>query len=241
MFIPIYDENPRRRTPVVTLALIGITLIVWFVVQGAGAPLPLARSICDLGMIPGELTGRAVGEGVPLGHGMVCVVDAQPAWHTLLTSMFLHGDWLHLIGNLWFLWLFGDNVEDDFGRAKFAGFYVLCGLAAALTQLAIDPSTSVPMIGASGAISGVMGAYIVRFPRAPVRVLAILIVFLTVLRVPAVVVLGYWFVLQLLGGLPQLTGHTAGVAFWAHVGGFVTGALIALATGARARRAPAPG
>jgi membrane associated rhomboid family serine protease len=234
MFLPIHDDNPRRSAPIVTLLLIGITLIVWFLVQGAGDAVPLARSVCELGMIPGELTGRAAGELVPLGHGLVCVVDARPAWHTVLTSMFLHGDWLHLIGNLWFLWLFGDNVEDELGHGGFAVFYVLCGIAAAAAQLVVDPSAAVPMVGASGAISGVMGAYIVRFPRAPVRVLAILIIFLTTFRVPAFVMLGYWFLLQVLGGLPQLGGNAAaGVAFWAHVGGFVAGVLIALALGPR--------
>lgn len=233
MFLPIHDDNPRLATPVVTIALIGATLAVWFVVQGAGASLPLAQSVCELGMIPGELTGRAAGDLVPLGDGMVCVVGAQPAWHTVVTSMFLHGDWLHLLGNLWFLWLFGDNVEDELGHLGFLVFYVACGIAAALAQLAIDPGAGVPMVGASGAISGVMGAYIVRFPYAPVRVLAILIVFLTTFRVPAFVVLGYWFLLQVLGALPQLGGTTAGVAFWAHVGGFVAGLVIALAAGAR--------
>jgi membrane associated rhomboid family serine protease len=240
MFLPIHDENPRLGTPVVTIALIGITLIVWILVQGAGEPFALARSTCELGMIPGQLTGRAVGEVVPLGRGLACVVDAQPAWHTVLTSMFLHGDWLHLLGNLWFLWLFGDNVEDELGHGGFAVFYLVCGVGAALTQLAVDPGAAVPMVGASGAISGVMGAYIVRFPRAPVRVLAILIVFLTVIRVPAILVLGYWFLLQLLGALPQLGGHAAGVAFWAHVGGFVIGALIALIVRPRERRTWAP-
>lgn len=236
MFLPIHDDNPRRTAPIVTVLLIGITLIVWLVVQGAGAALPLARSICELGMIPGELTGRAVGEVVPLGHGLACVVQDQPAWYTLVSSMFLHGDWLHILGNLWFLWLFGDNVEDDLGHVPFAAFYLGCGVAAALTQLAIDPAASVPMIGASGAISGVMGAYIVRYPRAPVRVLAVLIIFIATFRVPAILVLGYWFLLQLLGGLPQLGSGGGGVAFWAHVGGFLVGALIALASGAHRRR-----
>jgi membrane associated rhomboid family serine protease len=228
MFIPIHDENPRWSTPIVTIGLIAITCLVWLAVQGAGDAVPLARSICELGMIPGELTGRATGDIVPLGHGLACIVDSQASWHTLLSSMFLHGDWLHLIGNMWFLWLFGDNVEDDFGHLPFAIFYLVCGIAAALTQLFIDPSASVPMVGASGAISGVMGAYIVRFPHVPVRVLTLLLFFLTVVRVPAMLVLAYWFVLQLLGGLPQLVGHAGGVAFWAHVGGFVAGALIAL-------------
>jgi len=237
MFLPIHDDNPRLTTPIVTIALIGITLIVWFVVQGAGSSLPLARSVCELGMIPGELTGRAAGEVVPLGDGLVCVVGAHPAWHTVLTSMFLHADWLHLLGNLWFLWLFGDNVEDELGHVGFAVFYVVCGVAAAGTQLLVDPGAGIPMVGASGAISGVMGAYILRFPHARIRVLALLIVFLTTFRVPAYVVLGYWFLLQVLGGLPQLVERTAGVAFWAHVGGFLAGLLIALAVRSRGSRA----
>lgn len=217
-----------------TIGLIAVTALVWILVQGAGDSVPLARSICERGMIPGELTGQATGSAVPLGHAMACIIDSHGSWHTILSSMFLHGDWLHLIGNLWFLWLFGDNVEDEFGHLPFAVFYVACGVAAALTQLFIDPNASVPMVGASGAISGVMGAYIVRFPHVPVRVLTLLLFFLTVVRVPAILVLGYWFLLQLLGGLPQLVGHAGGVAFWAHVGGFVAGALIALV--ARERR-----
>jgi membrane associated rhomboid family serine protease len=231
MFFPIHDDNPRRKTPVVTLTLIGVTLAAWFLVQGAGGELALAASICNLGMISGELTGRAAGTLVPLGDGLVCLVDASPAWHTVLTSMFLHGDWFHLLGNLWFLWLFGDNVEDRLGRAGFLVFYVVCGVAAALAQLAIDPESPVPMVGASGAISGVMGAYVVMYPHVPVRVIAVLIVFVTTFRVPALVMLGYWFVLQLLGALPQIGGATGGVAFWAHVGGFLAGVAIALAVG----------
>jgi membrane associated rhomboid family serine protease len=235
MFLPIHDDNPRSIRPVVTLALIATCVLAWVFVQGAGATLPLAKSICDLGMIPGELTGRAIGEAVPLGNGLACVVDAQPAWYTVVTSMFLHADWLHLIGNLWFLWLFGDNVEDEFGHVPFALFYLVCGIAAAMTQLWIDPAAATPMVGASGAISGVMGAYLVRFPRVPVRVLAILLIFITTFRVPALVVIGLWFVLQVLGGLPQLGAHAAGVAFWAHIGGFVAGAAIALVTYRRRR------
>ena len=229
MFFPIHDDNPRRTFPIITLLLIGISLIAWFVVEGAGDDALVAKAVCELGMIPGELTRRAAGEVVSLGTGWTCVVGDHPQWHTVLTSMFLHGNWVHLLGNLWFLWLFGDNVEDDLGHLGFAVFYVLCGVVAAMTQLAIDPSSGVPMIGASGAISGVMGAYVVRYPRAPIRVLVILIVFITIVRVPAIWMLGYWFVLQLLGGLPQLSGYTEGVAFWAHVGGFGTGALISLA------------
>src|SRR5262245_12645733 len=185
MFLPIHDDNPRRRTPVVTILLIGASLLAWFFVEGTGDTVPLAKSLCELGMTPGNLTGRAIGEAVPLGNGMVCIVDAQPAWHTVLTSMFLHADWLHLLGNLWFLWLFGDNVEDDLGHIPFLVFYLLCGVAAAGLQLLIDPASPVPMVGASGAISGVMGAYVIRYPRVPVRVLVILIIFFFTVRVSA--------------------------------------------------------
>jgi len=243
MFFPIHDRNPRRKKPVITILLIASMVLVWLVVQGAGTGFPMARSVCDLGMIPGELTGRAIGEVIPLDQRYACVVDPNPAWYTVLTSMFLHGGWLHLIGNLWFLWLFGDNVEDAFGHVGYAVFYVACGVVAAATQLAIHPASPVPMVGASGAISGVMGAYVVLFPHVPVRVLVVLIIFLTTITVPAVLMLGLWFLLQLISGLPQLAGATeAGVAFWAHVGGFVAGAVVALALRGRvrARRGPPP-
>lgn len=229
MFIPILDENPRLRTPLATIAIIAATIYAWVAGQGAGTGLAYARSICDLGMIPGELTGLAAGVIVPLGDGLACIVDPEPAWHTVLTSMFLHGDWFHLIGNLWFLWLFGDNVEDELGHVGFVLFYAFAGIAAAMTQLLVDPASPIPMVGASGAISGVMGAYIVMFPRAPVRVATLLIVIPLILRVPAFFMLGYWFLLQVLGALPQLGGGaTAGVAFWAHVGGFAAGVVLAL-------------
>lgn len=243
MFFPIHDDNPRRRTPVATVSIIGITVAVWFFVQQAGAGFAHARALCDLGLIPGELTGRAVGAIAPLGDHLACIVDPHPAWYTVLTSMFLHGDWFHIIGNLWFLWLFGDNVEDAFGALGFAAFYVICGVVAAMAQVVIDPASPIPMVGASGAISGVMGAYVVLYPHVRVRVIAILIVFLMTFRLPAIVMLGYWFLLQLLGALPQLgAGTSAGVAFWAHVGGFVTGVAVALAVRSRVQpvlRAPA--
>ena len=230
MFFPIHDRNPRRKRPVITILLIATMVLVWLVVQAAGSGLPMARSVCDLGMIPGELTGRAVGEVIALDHRFACAVDPEPAWYTVFTSMFLHGGWLHLIGNLWFLWLFGDNVEDVFGHLGYAVIYVVCGLAAAGAQLAIDPASPVPMVGASGAISGVMGAYVVLFPHVPVRVLVVLIIFITTVTVPAVLMLGLWFLLQLVSGLPQLTGGAEpGVAFWAHIGGFVAGVVAALA------------
>ena len=237
MFIPLYDENPRLHPPVVTLAIIAATLLVWVLVQAAGGEPGLAKSVCELGMIPGELTGKiAPGTAIELRDGMACVIGGTPQWHTVLFSMFLHGGWFHVLGNLWFLWLFGDNVEDELGHVGFAAFYLVCGLAAAFAQLAADPASPLPMVGASGAISGVMGAYVVLYPRAPVRVLTILIIFLFTIRIPAFVMLGYWFLLQILGALPSMGGATAGVAFWAHVGGFVAGAAIALISRSTRRR-----
>jgi len=228
MFIPIADENPRSRPPFATIALVGAILYGWFAVQDVGTGYAFARSLCELGLIPGELTARSIGTVVPLGDGLACIVDGDPAWRTVVTSMFMHGDWFHLIGNLWFLWLFGDNVEDELGRLGFVVFYLLCGIAAAAAQMLVDPASPVPMVGASGAISGVMGAYVVMFPHVPVRVATLLVIFPVILRVPAFVMLGYWFVLQLLGALPQIVGIQAGVAFWAHVGGFVAGVVLAL-------------
>jgi membrane associated rhomboid family serine protease len=227
--IPYHDENQTQRTPLVTLLLIGLNVAAWLLVQGAGAALPLARSVCAYGLIPGELTGLAPpGTRLRLGEGLVCVVGDHGAIANIVTSMFLHGSWLHLIGNMWFLWLFGNNVEDSMGRARFTVFYLVCGIAAALGQVASNPASAVPMVGASGAISGVMGAYLVLYPHVRVFALVPLGFFLTSVALPAWLMLVYWFVLQLLGGLAA-RGDMGGVAFWAHAGGFVAGlALVRL-------------
>jgi membrane associated rhomboid family serine protease len=142
--------------------------------------------------------------------------------------MFLHGGWFHLIGNMWFLWLFGNNVEDSMGHYRYLVFYLLSGLAAAAAQTFVNPNSAIPMVGASGAISGVMGAYIVLYPRVRVHMLIVLGIFITRIAVPAFLMLGYWFLLQLLGGLPSLGDETGGVAFWAHAGGFLAGAILIL-------------
>jgi membrane associated rhomboid family serine protease len=163
---PYRDENPTYLTPFVTVAIVVLNVLAWFVVQGAGSHPALARSICELGLIPGELLGRVpAGYEVPLGQGLACVLTDQPSWLTPLTSMFLHGGWFHLIGNMWFLWVFGNNIEDAMGHTRFAAFYLLSGLLAATAQVATGPSSPIPMVGASGAISGVMGAYLVLYPR----------------------------------------------------------------------------
>src|SRR5262245_23970609 len=152
---PYLDENGPRRTPYITAIIIGLNVLVWLVVQGAGAPLALARAVCDLGLIPGELTGMLPpGTKFPMGDGLVCLTDPGRQVSHVFTSMFLHGGWMHLIGNMWFLWVFGDNIEDSMGHVRFTIFYLVCGIAAALFQVAANPSSGIPMVGASGAISG---------------------------------------------------------------------------------------
>jgi membrane associated rhomboid family serine protease len=221
---PYRDENETIRTPVITIALIAINLVVWFVVQGAGTDPALARSVCNFGLIPGELTLHAkVGSGFEMGNGLACIVDPGRAPEHILYSMFLHGGWMHILGNMWFFWIFGNNVEDSMGRARFLVFYLLCGGVAALAQVALKPDEIVPMVGASGAISGVMGAYVVLFPRVKVYNLLFLGFFMTTIALPAWAMLGYWFLLQMLGTLGASEG---GVAVWAHIGGFIAGALL---------------
>lgn len=225
--IPYKDDNPTLATPVITIGIIAANVLVWLLVQGMGHEPALSRSVCELGLIPGDLLGRLPdGYRIPMSRQLACVVGGPPAWYTPLTAMFLHGGWLHLIGNMWFLWIFGNNVEDSMGRGRYLAFYLLCGLAAAATQTLLNPSSPIPMVGASGAISGVMGAYVLLYPRVRVHLLIVLIIFITTIRVPAWVMLGYWFVLQLLGGAVALGRDTGGVAFWAHVGGFLAGALL---------------
>lgn len=231
---PVADDNPTLRTPVMTLAILAVTWGVWFFVQGAGSPLPLAVSVCDLGFVPGEISRQApLGLGVPLGRfgdqALACVVDDQPInWLTPVLSIFLHGSWGHIIGNSLYLWVFGNNVEDSMGRLRFLAFYLLTGVIAAAAHLAVDPQSPVPTVGASGAISGIMGAYLVMYPRVRVRTY-IPPIFL--IRFPAWAVLILWFGSQVVAGLPELSPLrreiSGGVAVWAHVGGFVAGVLLA--------------
>jgi membrane associated rhomboid family serine protease len=226
---PYKDENPTYLTPVVTLAVIAVNVAVWLLIQGAGTMPALPRSVCELGLIPGELLGRVPpGYSVPVGPGVACVVGDQANWVTPVSSMFLHGGWFHLLGNMWFLWVFGNNIEDAMGHARFAAFYLVCGLIAAVAQVLADPASAVPMVGASGAISGVMGAYLVLYPKVRVHTLVFLGFFITRWTLPAWVMLLYWAVIQLLGTLPSLAGVEAGggVAFMAHLGGFAAGLLL---------------
>ncbi len=224
---PVRDDNPHFLTPFTTLALIAANVLAWVLVQGLGSDPALGRSVCELGLIPAEFLGRArPGLAVPLGPATTCVLGVEAAWYTPLTSMFLHGGWAHIAGNLWFLWIFGNNVEDSMGHARFLVFYLLCGLAAAALQVLSGPDSPVPMVGASGAIGGVMGAYVVLYPHVRVHLLLLLGFYVTTFAVPAYFMLGYWFLLQLLGGAVAQGAGGGGVAFWAHVGGFAAGALL---------------
>jgi len=222
---PLRDDNPTRHASAVTFLLVAVNVAVWIFVQGLGLPPRLPESIWRFGMIPGELLGRVpAGLRVPLGRGMVAVLDGDANWWTPLTSMFMHGGWFHLIGNMWFLIVFGDNVEDAMGPFRFLAFYLVCGLAAASAQVLSAPGSVVPMVGASGAIGGVMGAYLMLYPMAPVHMLVFFGFFITRVVVPAFFMLVYWFLLQLVAG--AFDRGQGGVAFWAHVGGFAAGALL---------------
>ena len=227
---PIKDDNPHFLTPVVTVFLVAANAASWFLVQGLGQETALVSSVCHLGLIPAEVLGRLPpGTQVQLGAS-TCVLGDAGGWYTTLTSMFLHGGWMHLIGNMWFLWIFGNNVEDSMGHGRFLVFYLLCGLAASVLQVVSNPNSEIPMVGASGAIGGVMGAYVILYPKVRVHMLLVLGFYVTRVVVPAVFMLGYWFALQLVGGAVALgRSGEGGVAFWAHVGGFAAGALLIFA------------
>ncbi len=227
--IPLSDDNPTVRLPVATLLLLAAMACVWILVQGAGFDdRTLAMSVCNLGLVPGELTRQAVlGSGVPIAPGLACIVDDQPInWATPFLSIFLHGSWSHLLGNALFFWVFGNNIEDVMGMGRFIVFFLVCGLVAGLAHVLVDPASPIPTVGASGAVSGVMGAYLVLFPRVKVRMFFPPIF---IVALPAWSVLIWWFTLQILMGLPSVAGigeELGGVAVWAHVGGFIAGAVL---------------
>ena len=215
---PISDDNPRIGTPYVTWSVIGACVLVFFWQVSLGASGG-EIAIYEFGMIPARLFGTAA---------LDPELTAVPAWSTMFTSMFMHGGWLHLGFNMLFLWIFGDNVEDCMGHARYLIFYLVCGVAAALAQAFVSPGSTIPMVGASGAISGVLGAYLLLHPRATVRTVIFLGIFVTMMHLPALIVLGLWFLMQLVSAAFSNSGE-AGVAFWAHVGGFVAGmALVPL-------------
>jgi membrane associated rhomboid family serine protease len=223
--IPLYDDNPTFRFPVVTVGLITVMLIVWVFVQGAGFDeYSIASTVCNYGLVPAELTHlREVGFGIPIGPRNYCVIDDSLVnWLTPVLSTFLHGSWGHVLSNALFLWVFGNNVEDVMGRGRFLAFYLLCGVLASATHVVVEASSPIPTVGASGAISGALGAYLLLYPRVRVRMFfpPIFLFF-----VPAWLVLGWWFVLQFWSGLQSFTAPavSGGVAVWAHIGGFLAG------------------
>jgi rhomboid family protein len=218
--IPLRDANPTRRLPIITIALIAACFAVWayelgLLATGADA---LDAFVTKWGVVPSEVSAA-------LERGDI----ASTAIATLFTSQFLHGGWLHILGNMLYLWIFGNNVEDAFGRLRFLAFYLAGGAMAGLAQVAITPKSDIPTIGASGAIAAILGAYVVLYPRARISSLVFLGFFYQLIDVPAVLVLIFWFVLQLIDGLASLgvTDVTGGVAVFAHIGGFVFGVLVA--------------
>ncbi|MEK6683305.1 MAG: rhomboid family intramembrane serine protease [Nitrospirota bacterium] len=214
--IPLRDDNPVQTTPVVTVGIIVAATLVFFYQLSLG-PQAGQRFVYQFGAIPAVLFGQ---ESLPLE------VAAVPASFSLITSMFLHGGFMHLIGNMLYLWIFGNNIEDAVGHARFIGFYLLCGVVAAMSHALVDPGSPAPMIGASGAISGVLGAYLLLYPRAHVLVLIPLGFFTRLMHIPAGFVLGFWFVLQLISGTATVGGGGGGVAWFAHIGGFLAGMVL---------------
>jgi len=214
--IPYRDDNPSRRFPLVTVLLIVVNLVVFLFFRLQGARM-FESAVFVLGLIPYELW-----HGVNLERS-----PGLSPYATLFTSMFMHGGFLHVAGNMLYLWIFGDNVEDYFGHFRYFFFYLLCGVAAALTQLFLAAGSTVPMVGASGAIAGVLGAYYVLYPRARVHTLIFVFFFVTTMRVPAGFILAFWFVLQVLSSLPATAVHheAGGIAYFAHIGGFALGYL----------------
>jgi membrane associated rhomboid family serine protease len=212
--IPLRDANPSGRFPTVTLSIIAVCTLVYLYEASLGREL--RGFFSAFALVPGQVT-------YGLQSGETGIVEAfQP----FFTSMFLHGGWLHLIGNMWFLWIFGDNVEETLGSARFLLFYLIAGLGAGLLHYALEPSSAVPTVGASGAIAGVLAGYMVLFPKARVTTLVPLGFFLQVVQLPAVVMIGIWFAIQVGGGVLSLGWSGGGVAWWAHVGGFAAGLVL---------------
>ncbi len=221
--IPYKDENPTHHIPWVTYAIILLNVLAWFVVQGMGTAPVLAESVCRYGAIPGALLGDSTGINSTNGF---CPSVSQ-GWFQVITSMFMHGGWLHLIGNMWFLWIFADNIEDALRPVRFVIFYLVGGIAAVAAQVAADPNSMIPMVGASGAIGGIMGAYARLFPKVSVHIAIILGFFILRRTIPALWMLGIWLALQAISAFATInTGQQGGVAFWAHIGGFVAGFLL---------------
>lgn len=258
MLFPIGDDNQGRlSTPFVTYILIAINIAVFLLLQQAGATESGERFTYGYAVVPYEITtgedltqpqrlpnaeptidrrtGRRETPVIPEAPG------PTPIYLTLLTSMFMHGGWMHIIGNMLYLWVFGDNVEDNFGHGRFLIFYIICGIAASFAQIFLDPTSVIPSLGASGAIAGVLGAYIVMFPHNRVRTILPLGFLWTTIELPAIVVLGFWIVLQIISQYTasfSATAQSGGVAYMAHIGGFVAGLVMAFLFRRKTQRMP---
>jgi membrane associated rhomboid family serine protease len=231
---PLKDNIPTDRTPIVTIAIIAINVVVYFVLQKGGILSgPDQGIVVDYGAIPYEITHPdqhcvevQAGQAIACGTG---VGDQPPTLLTVFSSMFMHGGILHLGGNMLFLWIFGNNVEDAMGHVKFIVFYLLGGLAAIAGQVLVEPAAAVPTIGASGAVAAVLGGYLLLYPRARVITVIFIVFFFTILELPALLILGFWFLQQIAFGAYDLTNPTGGgggVAYFAHIGGFIFGMLV---------------
>jgi membrane associated rhomboid family serine protease len=259
VLIPLRDSNPTRHFPIVTVVIIALNVLVFaYEITRPTATLPsypegipvqvsgFDEVTAEWGFVPCEVQDTCDHENVTVlpaagrsDVGYQVQVPDHPVWQTVFTAMFLHGGWLHIAGNMLFLWIFGNNVEDSMGRPRFVVFYLLCGVLATLTQWLTDVGSNVPNIGASGAIAGVLGGYLLLYPRAKVTTLLFLVVFFTWLQIPAWVVLGFWFVLQLADSSVGGAGG-GGVAYFAHVGGFVAGLALIRVFAKQMPRPPTP-
>jgi rhomboid family protein len=255
---PIKDENPTFSTPVITIAIIALNVVLFFTEPLFVGSSPEERNflqaqyfVCKAA-VPYEVThGERLSDALARGHQFETEKDVLLAqlqarscpdknvWSSIFLSMFLHGGFLHIIGNMLFLWVFGNNVEDRLGKLKYVPFYLLSGIAATYAQSYVFPDSAAPLVGASGAVAGVLGAYLLMFPRVRIRYLVILIIFLTTVELPAIVGIGLWFVLQLFQSVGSISGGAdTGVAYMAHIGGFLAGMLLLAVL--RPRRIPQP-
>lgn len=236
MVMPLRDDNTDRHTvPVVTYALIAVNILVWFIELSAGESFINGYSTVPFEIthnedLVGMQTVRAGGESIPIR----LYPGPTPIYLTLLTAMFMHASWMHILGNMLYLWIFGDNIEDRIGHAKFLAFYLVCGIAASAAHIMVGTDSIIPSLGASGAIAGVLGAYLVLFPRRSVRVL----MGRQIVNMPAFMVLGLWILLQVFSQISVVGGEAGGVAYMAHIGGFVAGLVLIFLFGGR--RAPPP-
>jgi len=208
---PLKDDNPTEKPPIVTILFIVINALVFFYQISLGEDFQYL--IVKLGAIPYEITHQTE----------VTPEAAFPVNMTLLTAMFMHGGWLHVIGNMWYLWIFVYNFEDKLGHFKFILFYLASGIIASFAHILTNPNSTIPMIGASGAIAGVLGAYLIKFPKSRILTLIFIVWFIRIVKIPAIYVLGFWFIIQLINGLPSIGLEVGGVAWLAHIGGFVAG------------------